>query len=49
MYFDGAVNNKGAGIRVILIIQEGEMIPMEKRLEYEVTTINLNTKLTSLA
>ena len=37
MYFDGAVNNKGAGIGVILISPEGETIPMAKRLEFEVT------------
>ena len=36
MYFDGAVNNRGADISVILITQEGEMIPMKKRLEFEV-------------
>ena len=37
MYFDGAVNNQEAGIEVILITPGGEMIPMVKRLEYEVT------------
>ena len=37
MYFDGAVNNKGAGIGVILISPEGETIPIAKRLEFEVT------------
>ena len=37
MYFDGAVNNRGAGIGVILISPKGEMIPMAKRLEFEVT------------
>ena len=37
MYFDGVVNNKGAGIGVILISPEGETIPMAKRLEFEVT------------
>ena len=37
MYFDGAVNNKGAGIGIILITPEGEMIPMVKRLEFEFT------------
>ena len=37
MYFDGAVNNKGAGVGVILITSEGEMIPMAKKLEFEVT------------
>ena len=37
MHFDGAVNNQGAGIGVILITPEGKMIPMVKRLEFEVT------------
>ena len=37
MYFDGAVNNRGAGIGVILISPEGETISMAKRLEFEVT------------
>ena len=37
MYFDGAVNNRGAGIGVILISPKGETIPMAKRLEFEVT------------
>ena len=33
---NGAVNNRGAGIGVILISPEGETIPMAKRLEFEV-------------
>ena len=37
MYFNGAVNNKGAGVGVILITPEGKMIQMAKRLEFEVT------------
>ena len=37
MYFDGVVNNRRAGIYVILISLEGEMILMAKRLEFEVT------------
>ena len=37
MHFDGAVNNQGIGIGVIVITPEGEMIPMVKRLEFEVT------------
>ena len=37
MYFDDAVNSRGAGISVIIISSEGEMIPMAKRLEFEVT------------
>ena len=37
VHFDGVVNSRGAGIGVILITPEGEMILMEKRLEFEVT------------
>ena len=37
MYFDGAINNREACIGVILITPGGEMMPMAKRLEYEVT------------
>ena len=37
MYFDGAVNSRGVGIGVILISIEGEMIPIVKKLEFEVT------------
>ena len=37
MHFHGAVNSRGAGIGVILITPEGEMIPMAKKLEFEVT------------
>ena len=37
MYFDGAFNNRGAGIGVILISPEGETILMAKRLEFKVT------------
>ena len=37
MYFDGAINSKRAGIGVILVTPEGEMILMAKRLEFEVT------------
>ena len=37
MYFDSVVNNRGAGIGVIIISPEGETIPMAKRLEFEVT------------
>ena len=35
MYFDGAVNSRGAGISVILISLEGEMIPIIKRLKFD--------------
>ena len=37
MYFNEAVNNKGADISIILITLEGEVISMAKRLEFEVT------------
>ena len=37
MHFDGAVNSRGAGIGVILITPDGEMIPMAKKLDFEVT------------
>ena len=37
IHFDGVVNNRGAGISVILITPEGKMIPMAKRLKFEVT------------
>ena len=37
MHFDRVVNNLKAGIGVILVTPEGEMIPMAKRLEFEVT------------
>ena len=36
MYFDGAINNKGASIGVILISLERKMILMAKRLEFKV-------------
>ena len=36
VHFDGVVNSWGAGIGVILITVEEEMIPMAKRLEFEV-------------
>ena len=37
MYFDGAVNSRRASIGVILMSPEGEMIPIARRLEFEVT------------
>ena len=37
MYFNRAVNSRGVGIGVILISPEGQMIPMAKKLEFEVT------------
>ena len=37
LYFDGAVNNRGAGLGVILVTPEGETIPMAKKLDFKVT------------
>ena len=37
LYFDGAVNNRGTGLGVILITPEGETIPMAKKLDFKVT------------
>ena len=37
MYFDGAVNYKGAGIGVIIVTPEGEVLPLAKRLMFSVT------------
>ena len=37
LYFDGAVNNKGAGLGVILVMPEGKTIPMAKKLDFRVT------------
>ena len=37
MYFDGAVNYKGAGIGVIIVTPEGEVLPLAKRLMFLVT------------
>ena len=37
MYFDGAVNQFGAGIGVILLTLENEVIPEEKKLAFQVT------------
>ena len=37
LYFDGAVNNKGAELGVILVTPEGETIPMAKKLDFKVT------------
>ena len=35
LYFDGAVNNRGAGLGVILVMMEGETIPMAKKLDFK--------------
>ena len=37
IYFDGAMNNRGAGLGVILIMPERENIPMAKKLDFKVT------------
>ena len=37
LYFDGAMNNRGAGAGVILVTPEGETIPMAKKLDFRVT------------
>ena len=37
LYFNGAVNNKGAGLGVILVTPEGKTIPMAKKLDFKVT------------
>ena len=35
LYFDGAVNNKGTRLAVILIMPKGETIPMAKKLDFK--------------
>ena len=42
LYLDGAMNNRGAWLGVILIMLEGETIPMAKKLDFKV--INNMTK-----
>ena len=37
LYFDGAVNNRGAGLGVILITPKGKIIPMAKKLDFKIT------------
>ena len=37
LFRSGAVNNKGAGVGVILVTLGGEMIPIAKKLEFRVT------------
>ena len=37
MYFDGAVNEYGNGIRVLLISPEGSHIPLAIKLNFEAT------------
>ena len=36
MYFDGAINQFGAGIRIILLMPEGEVVPIAKKLAFKV-------------
>ena len=36
LYFNGAVNNRGAGLGVVLVTPEGETIPMAKKLDFRV-------------
>ena len=36
MYFDGAVNQFGAGIGIILLTPEGEIVPIAKKLAFKV-------------
>ena len=43
-YFDGAVNNRGAGLGVILVTPEGETILMANKLDFKVTIIWQNMK-----
>ena len=44
MYFNGAINNKGVGIGVVLATLGGEMIPTVKKLEFEVTNNQVECK-----
>ena len=37
LYFDGAVNKKGARLGVILVKPKGETIPIAKKLDFKVT------------
>ena len=37
MYFDGAVYQFGAGIEIILLTPEGEVVPIAKKLAFKVT------------
>ena len=36
MYFDGAVNQFGAGIRIILLTPKGEVVPIAKKLAFRI-------------
>ena len=37
MYFNGVVNQFGAGVRIILLTPEGEVVPITKKLAFKVT------------
>ena len=37
LYFNGAMNNRGTGLGVILVTLEGETISMSKKLDFKVT------------
>ena len=37
MYFDGAINHFGAGVKIILLITEDEVVPITKKLAFKVT------------
>ena len=37
LYFDGAMNNRGVGLGVILVTPKGKTIPMAKKLDFKVT------------
>ena len=37
LYFNGAVNNRGVGLGVILVTPEGKTIPMAKKLDFKLT------------
>ena len=37
MYFDGAVNQFRAGVEIILLTLEGEVVPIAKKLAFRVT------------
>ena len=36
MYFNGAINQFGVGVRIIILTLEGEVVPIAKKLEFRV-------------
>ena len=36
MYFDGAVNQFGVGVKIILLTPEGKVVPIAKKLAFKV-------------